>query len=1551
MEEGGCEEDVGTFSVSIAVKDSISEVSEMLLTSYHDCALEMEYLSKSLNRIVSWEEWKSLITLVENNNFSAEYFQHTYLFLLHNLNLLHYKEIISGYEALSKHLEEVNDLTPFEESLLTNILQIPYIWILVVFSFKKLEQESNFKQLELFFSTLNRNLKKPKQNNSIHVNDNNNNNNNNNITLFHVKSHENDIQKKEGKMKRVILEKKDMRLITASVASLSLYMSSNSSNFNKIRELMNTLDKINAKRPLGIYWTYWYKRQYVDTPLEGLDVNGLLSIPVEEEGIFDFSKLLYCEEKPLCERGIKCPTNVELFSAFVNNILRVEIENSELNIEKSGLVARYVKLMQQSIDLSIENASPFCVFQLLVNFFIVFCTIHPPLLFEKLNHLLRIIQGELIKFSSEDLSDIERSFINHYQIILLIYFGLLQSTHLSIEPQYHINYDENDHFILENTTPLDISNLHDFEKIHTYQYYYRDHRTLDDYKVISDYIKTLEINLHLLNKLSGTKVTSIDDIFNGPVQKLIKMNEEIYFSQPNNELVESLILFYYIEKIAIYLDDYILKLNEEESMSLILEYYIEVLRDCSINKENDLYIQILPKIDKIMNDFPDLIKKKTKYDVLHLLTNIFAIHDQIDECKKHHQKLKEIYTETKQRCNYIRIYTNIFPIILKDLSPNQILDDIDSTLLSPLVGLNDPNSFDNLLVFKGEELEALEDKYFTNRDIIIIYHNLYLRRSEYLQQMGDIIGAFKSIVLCVKFLSIQEKDTINLLETVCDLINFTFKIFESGRCMTFDSHDLLHYLHFCIEYFSSYFDRNMQTMGDYRTNLPAYFQFIKILLRIKEYEKAMKCLDRIIGGRVFEFYDDYWTANRLYVEACLGLNQYEKAKEFTNQVKTSNLAEINQIITLERRIQLKELQQIEKWTPNINQFYIKEFIDIANTLLVLHQRNNLPPIENSLRESRGITIHDNDNDNDYSNNYDNNFFSLLPIEIIYQIIEYLADFPKYHLLSSPITRNANISLKPIKINDSPLSSFYSKILDLVYLMPAEYWEANFDIFDLSMLNSRMVTVPLSFYISQLPEQLSYDEGEQGYPIYDYDQWFVASPASFAHYLNVNLRRDQIILREIEINDQNFGNAEYNYYDSSVLRLRMVLFDLCRIPPSFRTADHFNQIFEFLFKRKKEFLIVLPNNSSYLVGCVSVDTSFGTLDIRYHIKQFISNCNHFINQFEEFICQLIEKSEVKSKMKSNSPIKFEKKILKAIEEIPRMTYEEIERFFNGDKKDATKEEFRNCLLSILKETFPCDNDCYRNVEIIFKKTLKIMELNEKNEGVLNRKENNINYIEGSKRNINIEILENFMEDFSHALFEEFRNNFKKSDYLPTFLFNNYFPITTLLESIYNNHTKEEYMGIFHSSGISPLAYQFIEDYNSFNGTNFEWINEKIDLEGNGTLSYHYSTLQFESQLVDLTPLNPVRKFECYIEGVTGSQFISDIFSAKIVLKENGVLYLKATIIDLYYLDVTQMENYFQLLNNVCYEAIRSRQKFNLIIEALDDMNVDDFLFEFQPINTN
>ena len=1380
--EGGADNVAGTFSVSITVKNTISEVSEQWVKCFHHCELEKEYLSKSSNKTtVSWEEWKNLISFEEKKHFSAEYFQHGYLFLLHNLNTKNSGELIRGYEALSKHLEEDNDLTPFEYSILTNILQIPYIWVLVLFSFKMFEQETATKQLKLFFSNLNRKLKKPKQNNLIHDN---NDNNNDNITL----NDENDTQNKEkGENGRVILKKEDIRVIIASSASLSLYFSCSAANLGNIRELLKTLDKINAKRPLGIFWTLWYQRQYMDDPTfisNRLNIENFLSIPVEEEELFDFSKLLTYEdggeEKQLCERGVKCPSNMDHFKAFVSSIIPIMAEHGDKNIEKCGLVARYVKLMQQYVDDALETDSRVFYFQNLIEFFVVFCTLHPLLMFEKINHLLRIFLGELNKFSSEELSEIESGYIYHAKIVLLIFYGFLQLTHLSIEIYYpHIIYDENDPYILENTTPLDISNLHDFEKVHTHQVYYRDHRTLEDPKVINEFIKTLQINMHLLTKLSGTKVTSIEDLLNGPIKKIIQMNEEIYESQPNSELVQSVLLFYSLEEISTFLDDYILKLDEEDEMLVILDYYIEVLRICSSNKEDDRYIQILPKIDKIFNDFPDLVKKKTKCDVLTISATIFAVRDQIDESKKFLTELKEIYTASNQRANYLKVYSSVLPYIRKGLSSKQVLEDIDSLLLSPFVGLTDLNTFDNLLYLKGEELEAMEEKLLSNREAIFNYYSLYISRSKFLQFTKDFYGAFRAILLCVKLLSMTEKDTFHYVhEEVIALFQLTFQVLQADRRMKFDNDDdLLHSLHYYIEYYSSYFDRRMKMIVD-STNLSNYIQFIKVLLRFKEYEKAMKYSERLITFPVYkEVYEDYWTANRLYVESCLGLKQYEKAKEFTNQVKSSKLAEFIQIITLEKRIQLKELQQKEKWLPNLHRFYTDEFIAIANTILVLHQRNNLPPAEKSLRASSGIS---NDDSND-------NFFSLLPIEIIYQIVESLADFPQYQLLSSPIT-GPYISPNPQTINDTPISLFYSKLFDLVYLMPAEYWEKNFDSICYAFSNSRKVTMQLSLYLSKLSGEFSYDENAQGIPIFDSDQWFVVTPDFLTFNKNVNLRRDQILRGEMEINDTNSDNAELNYADSSVVKLRIALFELYRIPPSLRNITYFNQIFEFLLKRDDEFLIVIPK-TGFIHGYASVNTSTGPLDgLQYHAKRFLSNSNRFNSEFDDFLSQLTEKAEEKS----NSPIKFERKILTPIEEIPRIAYEEIERFFIGDKNTATDEELHNCLLSTFRETFPCDHDDYRKVETILKNTLKILESKEKKEGELNNK--------------TIEDLEDFLRKVSDALFEEFRNNYKTSDYLPTDLSFNYFPITTFLESIFLHYVaKELFMSVNCINGLSLLAH--------------------------------------------------------------------------------------------------------------------------------------------------
>ena len=398
-----------------------------------------------------------------------------------------------------------------------------------------------------------------------------------------------------------------------------------------------------------------------------------------------------------------------------------------------------------------------------------FCTIHPHLMYEKANHLLRIIHGELIKFSSKDLSLIERSFIDHSQYRLMNYLMYLQSSHVSIEAVCpHMKYDENDEFILENTTALDISNLHDFEKIHTYQYYYRDHRTLEDPKDINDYIKTLQINLHLLNKLAGSKVTSIDDITNGPLKKVIKMNEEIYSNQPNSDLVETLLNYYDNKDIYVFIESYILQLNEEENLGSILDYYIEILRECSTNKEGDRYIQILPKIEKIMNDHSDFIKIKIKCKLLSLSATVYAIRARFDESKKYMQ----------------------------------------------FVGLKDVNSFDNLLLIEGEEVDAVVDKYLYHRDAILIYYNLYFIRCILLQQMGDIFGAFKSIVLSIKLYSMTEKDTLTYHHnTFLELFQVTISILQIDRNRTFDNNDdLPHSFHYCVEYFSYYIDKRIKML-------------------------------------------------------------------------------------------------------------------------------------------------------------------------------------------------------------------------------------------------------------------------------------------------------------------------------------------------------------------------------------------------------------------------------------------------------------------------------------------------------------------------------------------------------------------------------------------------------------------------------------------------------------------------------------------------------------------------------------------------------------------
>ena len=131
----------------------------------------------------------------------------------------------------------------------------------------------------------------------------------------------------------------------ASIITLSV---SNSSNFNEIREKKKKLEKINSKTSLGIYWE---KRKNFDEfneeYLGGMNTKNFLSIALEEEGIFDFSALLQNKEKLLCNRGVKCQVNIDHFLAFAIFILARETGKVEINIEKIGLIARYVKLMQQ----------------------------------------------------------------------------------------------------------------------------------------------------------------------------------------------------------------------------------------------------------------------------------------------------------------------------------------------------------------------------------------------------------------------------------------------------------------------------------------------------------------------------------------------------------------------------------------------------------------------------------------------------------------------------------------------------------------------------------------------------------------------------------------------------------------------------------------------------------------------------------------------------------------------------------------------------------------------------------------------------------------------------------------------------------------------------------------------------------------------------------------------------------------------------------------------------------------------------------------------------
>ena len=166
-----------------------------------------------------------------------------------------------------------------------------------------------------------------------------------------------------------------------------------------------------------------------------------------------------------------------------------------------------------------------------------------------------------------------------------------------------------------------------------------------------------------------------------------------------------------------------------------------------------------------------------------------------------------------------------------------------------------------------------------------------------------------------------------------------------------------------------------------------------------------------------------------------------------------------------------------------------------------------------------------------------------------------------------------------------------------------------------------------------------------------------------------------------------------------------MFLLCNIPPSLRNVDQFNQIFEFL-KREEEFLLVF--SESVAIALTGVNTSYGPLDgVRYNGRRFQSNCNRFFDQFEDFLGDLIDKSEGKSGEKLNPPFKLDTIARNPVEEIPRIGYEEIERYFIGDKKDAPKEEL--CFLSTFKETFRIEK--YSKVETIFKNTLKIMESKE------------------------------------------------------------------------------------------------------------------------------------------------------------------------------------------------------------------------------------------------
>ena len=107
--------------------------------------------------------------------------------------------------------------------------------------------------------------------------------------------------------------------------------------------------------------------------------------------------------------------------------------------------------------------------------------------------------------------------------------------------------------------------------------------------------------------------------------------------------------------------------------------------------------------------------------------------------------------------------------------------------------------------------------------------------------------------------------------------------------------------------------------------------------------------------------------------------------------------------------------------------------------------------------------------NDDDGNNDNNFFSLLPIEIIYQIVKSLADLPAYHLLSSPLTRNVMVAPYPASISVSRVYPFNRKIYDLFILQPVESLESPFDILHVSLINTRKANDQLTLYLLQLPD--------------------------------------------------------------------------------------------------------------------------------------------------------------------------------------------------------------------------------------------------------------------------------------------------------------------------------------------------------------------------------------------------------------------------------------------------------------------------------------------------